>query len=95
MGVHRHLFTRGAPGGFSLKRFILDTNVLLHNSNAIFAFGKNRVVIGLVKRLHLRDELIDPTTLRIHSDRFKVIGRMASPNWYCRTTDRFEVVRPK
>jgi len=21
-------------------------------------------------------------------------GRMASPHWYCRTTDRFEMIRP-
>jgi len=30
-----------------LKRFILDTNVLLHNSSAIFAFGKNHVIIPI------------------------------------------------
>jgi len=57
--------------------------------------GDNRLVIGLVKRLHIRDELFDPATLRIRSERFHVIGRMASPNWYCRTRDRFEMTRPK
>jgi len=56
--------------------------------------GGNRIVIGLVRRIHVRDELIDPATLRIQSERFHVIGRMASPNWYCRTRDRFEMVRP-
>ncbi len=56
--------------------------------------GGNRLVIGLVRRVHVRDELIDPETLRIRSERFQVIGRMASPNWYCRTRDRFEMVRP-
>jgi flavin reductase (DIM6/NTAB) family NADH-FMN oxidoreductase RutF len=56
--------------------------------------GGNRLIIGLVKRLHVREELIDPETLRIRSERFQVIGRMASPNWYCRTRDRFEMVRP-
>jgi flavin reductase (DIM6/NTAB) family NADH-FMN oxidoreductase RutF len=56
--------------------------------------GANRVVIGLVKRLHIRDELIDPEKLRIRTEQFHVIGRMASPNWYCRTRDRFEMVRP-
>lgn len=30
-----------------MKRFILDTNVLLHNSSAIFAFGKNHVIIPI------------------------------------------------
>jgi len=56
--------------------------------------GGNRLIIGLVKRLHVRDELIDAETLRIHTERFQIIGRMASPHWYCRTRDRFEMIRP-
>jgi flavin reductase (DIM6/NTAB) family NADH-FMN oxidoreductase RutF len=56
--------------------------------------GNNRLIIGLVKRLHVRDDLIDPENLRIRSERFHVIGRMASPHWYCRTRDRFEMIRP-
>jgi flavin reductase (DIM6/NTAB) family NADH-FMN oxidoreductase RutF len=56
--------------------------------------GGNRLIIGVVKRVHVRDELIDPATLRIRSERFQVIGRMSSPDWYCRTRDRFEMVRP-
>jgi len=56
--------------------------------------GGNRLIIGLVKRVHVRDELFDEKTMRIRSELFQVIGRMASPNWYCRTRDRFEMVRP-
>jgi flavin reductase (DIM6/NTAB) family NADH-FMN oxidoreductase RutF len=56
--------------------------------------GDNRLIIGLVKRIHVRDELFDPQTQRIRSELFHVVGRMASPNWYCRTRDRFEMVRP-
>lgn len=56
--------------------------------------GGNRLVIGLVKRVHVRDELIDEKTLRIRSEVFQAVGRMASPHWYCRTRDRFEMVRP-
>jgi len=56
--------------------------------------GGNRLIIGLVKRVHVRDELFDPGTQRIRSDRFHVVGRMASPHWYCRTRDRFEMIRP-
>jgi flavin reductase (DIM6/NTAB) family NADH-FMN oxidoreductase RutF len=56
--------------------------------------GGNRLIIGLVKRVHVRDELFDPATLRVRTERFKVIGRMASPDWYCHTTDRFEMKRP-
>jgi flavin reductase (DIM6/NTAB) family NADH-FMN oxidoreductase RutF len=56
--------------------------------------GNNRLIIGVVKRVHLRDELFDADKLRVRSDQFKVIGRMASPHWYCRTRDRFEMIRP-
>jgi flavin reductase (DIM6/NTAB) family NADH-FMN oxidoreductase RutF len=57
--------------------------------------GENRVVIGLIKRLHVRDELFDAEKKRIHTDKLFTIGRMASPDWYCRTRERFEMKRPK
>jgi flavin reductase (DIM6/NTAB) family NADH-FMN oxidoreductase RutF len=56
--------------------------------------GGNRLIIGLVKRIHVRDELIDLETLRIRSERLHTVGRMAAPNWYCRTGDKFEMKRP-
>lgn len=57
--------------------------------------GGNRLVLGLIKRLHAREGLIDPQTLRVNQDQLHIIGRMAGPNWYCRTRDRFEMARPK
>lgn len=57
--------------------------------------GDNRLIIGLVKRVHLRDDLLDLETLRIRSEQLLMVGRMASPHWYCRTRDRFELIRPK
>lgn len=57
--------------------------------------GDNRVVIGLIKRIHLRDELFDAEKRRIHTEKLHTIGRMASPHWYCKTRDRFEMIRPK
>lgn len=56
--------------------------------------GGNRLIIGVVTRVHVRDEFIDPEKLRIRTERFAAIGRMASPHWYCRTRDRFEMIRP-
>lgn len=56
--------------------------------------GDNRLIIGLVKRIHVRDELMDAETFRVRSELFNVVGRMASPHWYCKTTDRFEMKRP-
>lgn len=56
--------------------------------------GGNRMVIGLIKRLHVRAELFDAEKKRIRTDKLNTIGRMAAPHWYCRTTDRFEMIRP-
>ena len=56
--------------------------------------GDNRMVIGLIKRVHLRDELFDADKKRVRSDKLFLLGRMASPHWYCRTRDRFEMIRP-
>jgi flavin reductase (DIM6/NTAB) family NADH-FMN oxidoreductase RutF len=54
----------------------------------------NRMVIGVIKRLHVRDELFDPQKKRVNSEKLKIIGRMASPYWYCYTRERFEMIRP-
>ncbi|MFG0306206.1 MAG: PhoH family protein [Phycisphaerales bacterium JB040] len=35
----------GAPGEVSVKYFVLDTNVLLHNPDALFVFQENHIVI--------------------------------------------------
>ena len=56
--------------------------------------GGNRLVIGLIKRLHVRDECFDAAKQRINTAKLLTIGRMASPHWYCRTGDRFEMKRP-
>lgn len=57
--------------------------------------GQNRMVIGLIKRLHVRDELYDADTRRINADQLRTIGRMSSPHGYCKTTDRFDMIRPE
>ena len=50
------------------------------------------IVLGEVLRFHVADELIDD--FRIDPDRLRAIGRMAGAT-YTRTTDRFEMARPK
>jgi hypothetical protein len=40
-------------------------------------------------------ELGDRLKVRLGGDLFHPVGRMASPNGYCRTRDRFEMVRPR
>lgn len=56
--------------------------------------GGNRVVIGLVKRVHLRDEFFDTEKQRVLGEKLFLIGRMASPHWYTKTRERFEMIRP-
>jgi flavin reductase (DIM6/NTAB) family NADH-FMN oxidoreductase RutF len=57
--------------------------------------GDNRLVIGRIVRVHVRDDLFDEKTARIRSDNYHPIGRMASPDWYCTTRDRFSMKRPQ
>jgi flavin reductase (DIM6/NTAB) family NADH-FMN oxidoreductase RutF len=56
--------------------------------------GNNRLIVGLVKRIRVRDELFDEETMRVRGQLFHPVGRMGGPNAYCRTGDRFEMVRP-
>jgi flavin reductase (DIM6/NTAB) family NADH-FMN oxidoreductase RutF len=50
------------------------------------------LVLGEVLRFHLADELFDE--YRIDPDKLRAIGRMGGPT-YARTTDRFDLQRPK
>lgn len=63
--------------------------------HSVQEIGANRMVLGIVHRAHVRDELIDTDSLRIKSQVFHPIGRMSVPNWYCRTSDLFEMERPR
>lgn len=56
--------------------------------------GGNRLIIGLVKRVHVRDEFFDAEKLRVKPEHYRPLGRMASPSWYCHTDERFEMPRP-
>jgi flavin reductase (DIM6/NTAB) family NADH-FMN oxidoreductase RutF len=87
---------RAAPSSVVKPPRIVESPVNLECAEwGTLQIGNNRVVIGLVKRLHLREELFDPDKKRIRSEKLFLIGRMASPHWYCRTRDRFEMIRPE
>ena len=49
------------------------------------------LVIGTILLMHVRDDIIDGH--RIDQSKLMATGRMAG-NMYCRTSDRFEMVRP-
>ncbi len=61
---------------------------------ATLEIGSNRLVIGVVHHAFVRDGLFDPESLRLDHGAFTPIGRMAAPDWYCRTSDQFEMPRP-
>ena len=63
--------------------------------HSIQRIGSNRLVLGIVHRVQIREEFFDIATLRVRGGDFRPIGRMSVPNWYCRTDDLFEMVRPK
>ena len=62
--------------------------------HSIQRIGENRLVLGLIEAVHVRDDLYDPELRRIRTDLYHPVGRMAVPNWYCTTRDQFEIVRP-
>jgi flavin reductase (DIM6/NTAB) family NADH-FMN oxidoreductase RutF len=53
--------------------------------------GENRMIIGEVLEAHLREGLIDPSTFSLIDEKYAPIGRLASPDQYCRTTERFRL----
>jgi flavin reductase (DIM6/NTAB) family NADH-FMN oxidoreductase RutF len=90
-----HAGLHAAPSSIVKPPRIVESPVSLECAEwGTLQIGGNRVVIGLIKRVHLRDELFDPEKRRVHTEKLSLIGRMASPHWYCRTRDRFEMKRP-
>lgn len=62
--------------------------------HSIQRIGQNRIVLGIVHRVHVQDELIDADTLRIDQSMHTPPGRMGSPDWYCHTDKLFDLPRP-
>lgn len=56
--------------------------------------GGNRLVIGMVGIVHVRDGILDPQRLHVQRDAYRVIGRMHGADGYTRTTDFFTIDRP-
>ena len=54
------------------------------------------IVIGRVIMAHIRDDMIlDPERCHIDTPRLRLIGRMHGSGWYARTSDLFELKRPR
>jgi flavin reductase (DIM6/NTAB) family NADH-FMN oxidoreductase RutF len=63
-------------------------------SHSIIEIGDNRLIIGEVLRVHVKEGILDPDTWLVKPGSYHPIGRMQSPHWYCRTTELFELKRP-
>ncbi|MEM1295894.1 MAG: flavin reductase family protein [Verrucomicrobiota bacterium] len=61
---------------------------------ATLEVGRNRLVIGVVHRLVVRDGVLNPDTLLVNPEAYQPIGRMQAPAAYCRTRDQFNMERP-
>lgn len=55
--------------------------------------GTNRLIIGIVHFAHVRDGLMSQEGY-LEQGAYHPIARMASPDWYARTNDQFEIPRP-
>lgn len=56
--------------------------------------GRNRLVLGIVRHVHVADGLFDPDNFHLDQEKWTPVGRMASPDWYCHTRELFEIKRP-
>jgi flavin reductase (DIM6/NTAB) family NADH-FMN oxidoreductase RutF len=60
---------------------------ILHSQQAL---GNTTLIIGQVVMFHVADHLVGD---RFHINNFAPIGRLGSPAYYCRTSDRFDLPR--
>jgi flavin reductase (DIM6/NTAB) family NADH-FMN oxidoreductase RutF len=50
---------------------------------------RSMLEVGSVIHIHIRDDLVDPAKMYVHTERMRLIGRMHGRGWYARTTDLF------
>lgn len=70
-----------APAALECRKFV-----------TLLPGGGRELVVGEILAVHVRDALIDQRTLRLDPERWRPVGRLFG-NLYCRTRDRFELVR--
>ncbi len=79
-----------APPRIALSPAALECKV-----HDILEISGNRLVIGIVTRVQVQDQYFDVHTSRIKTDLYHPIGRMAVPDWYCKTDQQYEMKRPR
>lgn len=61
--------------------------------HSILEIGHNRVIMGEVAAIYIRDELVDAEKFYVHTEQMGLIGRMGGAGGYVRTTDTFHMPR--
>lgn len=61
--------------------------------HSTLCIGCNRIVLGEVLHLHIRDDLVDAERLHVDGQKLRAIGRMHGGAWYARTSDLFQMPR--
>jgi flavin reductase (DIM6/NTAB) family NADH-FMN oxidoreductase RutF len=60
----------------------------------VLLIGGNQIVMGELQVAHIRDEFIDPKTLRVRTNDMHIVGRLqGGGGGYTRTRDHFEIER--
>ncbi|MEN8773000.1 MAG: flavin reductase family protein [Akkermansiaceae bacterium] len=73
---------------------IADAPVAMEcTEHSTIEIGTNRLILGIVHCVHVRDGLMDEKGY-LQPSKYHPLGRMASPDWYSRTNDQFEIPRP-
>ncbi len=74
----------------SVPRIIEAPVALECTQHTTLEIGSNRLIIGVVHLIHAKDGLINED-LQLDPSLYHPIGRMASPDRYCRSSDQFEI----
>ncbi|MDQ8205617.1 flavin reductase family protein [Pelagicoccus sp. SDUM812003] len=75
-------------------RIALAPAALECETHSIQEIGGNRLIVGLVKRVYVADEFIDPSSQRVLTEKMDIIGRMHGPDGYISYQGLFSIERP-
>lgn len=89
-----HDLTLAPSERISVPRIVEAPVAMECTEHSTLEIGSNRLIIGIVHFVHVRDGLIDEKGY-LKNKLYHPLGRMASPDWYARTEDQFEMPRPE
>jgi len=88
-----HQLTTVPSDTISVPRITEAPVALECTSHSTLEIGANRLIIGIVHTIHVREGLMDEKGY-LQTGQYHPLARMASPDWYSRTSDQFEIPRP-